>query len=137
MNKLMIVFALGFSPFLWAFEVEQTTFTFTSLVAGMLLISWFLAILQAGNAVNRVLDILLGIAALALLSTHSLVAVIVCGCILLAEAYFSLQKKSQRMALWLSLTSLILYLSLAGGYLSQQIDLPWLVVAVVVSLFVC
>ena len=89
MNKLMIVFALGFSPFLWAFEVEQTTFTFTSLVAGMLLISWFFAILQAGNAVNRVLDILLGIAALVLLSTHSYVAVIVCGCILLAEAYFA------------------------------------------------
>lgn len=99
MKKVIAAGGLTLSSFSLCAATETSMFTFPSLVAGMLLVSWLLAILQAGNAVNRVLDILLGVATLAFLSTHNLVAIIICALILLAECYFSQQKKAQRMAL--------------------------------------
>lgn len=115
---------------------ETVMFTFPSLVAGMLLVSWFLAILQSGNAVIRVLDILLGVATLAFLSTHNLVALIICALILVAECIFTQQKKAQRMALWLNILSLLFFVALSIGFYFEKLAAAWLAVAIVFH-YVC
>ncbi|WP_100914216.1 GGDEF domain-containing phosphodiesterase [Pseudoalteromonas spongiae] len=131
MKKVIAAGGLTLSSFSLFAATETSMFTFPSLVAGMLLVSWLLAILQAGNAVNRVLDILFGVATLAFLSTNNLVAIIICALILLAECYFSQQKKAQRMALWLNVVSLLLFLGLSVAFFTDYLSGAWPPVAVV------
>ncbi|MDE3273908.1 EAL domain-containing protein [Pseudoalteromonas sp. G4] len=136
MKKIIAASTLVLSSFSLFAATDTVMFTFPSLVAGMLLVSWLLAILQAGNAVIRVLDILLGVATLAFLSTYNVVALIICALILTAECYFTQQKKAQRMALWLNIVSLALFLALSAGFYLEVLNGAWLGVAVVFH-YVC
>jgi EAL domain-containing protein (putative c-di-GMP-specific phosphodiesterase class I)/GGDEF domain-containing protein len=108
------------------------TLIFSSFLAGILLVSWFLYIIQLNNTVLRLSNTLLGVCALALLSTHSVIPLIGCGIILLILSTICVQKKYTPITFWLCFLTLALYSLLSVFYVLQITSFLWPIFAIAV-----
>lgn len=132
MKKTLLATSITFTPFSVFAASEQVSFTFPSLVAGMLLVSWFITIIQSNNVINRLLELLLGVTALAILSTDSVIAIGIAGLILLAELAFAYQKRWHRASVWLNGLSLVLFIIAAALFFAEQLAVVWPALIIVV-----